>query len=272
MKKYYQQQKENAPALAGIILLIIGGIWLLGELHIRLPFWLLKPYTLLIGIGLYLGAKRNFQAPFGWMVPLGIGICWVVSNLFGVNLWKFGFPLALIGAGIYIVINAYAKPKVDPLFTNDDDKKKDEFLTEIPLMDNANIAQEEPSFTTTETIEPNAHHAYDDNVINATGIFSGIKKTINSKNFKGGDITAVMGGVDINLSYADMPSPAVIDLTVMMGGVTLVIPSGWEVKNNVTCILGGVEERRPPIVNTGNKKILVLNGTVIMGGIDIRNY
>jgi hypothetical protein len=282
------QNKQNAPAFAGVILLIIGFIWLLGEMNINLPNWVMQPYTFLIGIGIYLGAKKNFQAPFGWLIPLGIGACWMVGNLFDVNVWRFGFPAALIGAGLYIILNGIGKKKDLPLTNNTNYETNNNTENEIAITDNSYIDDDEQvqkNATTTENIvsspknaEPNteynsnANEQYNDDVLDATAIFSGIDKMITSKKFKGGDIVAVMGGVDINLSFADIQAPVVIDVTVIMGGLKLIVPAGWEVKNNIVSILGGVEERRPPMQHNEDKKLLVLKGTVLMGGVDIRNY
>jgi hypothetical protein len=283
------QNKQNAPAFAGIILLIIGFIWLLGEMNINLPNWVMQPYTFLIGIGIYLGAKKNFQAPFGWMIPLGIGAFWMSGNLFNINVWRFGFPMALIGAGIFIIINGIGKKKeLPPTNTinyepssadndniaiannafGDDDVQVDRTTATEPM--NATEPQNNKDQTTAYNAEGNDQ--YNNDVLDATAIFSGIDKMVTSKKFKGGDIVAVMGGVDINLSFADIQSPVIIDVTIIMGGLKLIVPAGWEVKNNITSILGGVEERRPPMVPNEDKKLLVLKGTVIMGGVDIRNY
>jgi Cell wall-active antibiotics response 4TMS YvqF len=276
--KNYNYQNENAPALAGIILLILGGIWLLSEMNIHLPHWLVQPYTFLIGAGIYLGAKKNFRAPFGWLIPLGIGVCWMVANVFHINIWRFGFPVALIAAGAYIIINAINKPKVMDT-TNPSFQKKTTDYDDITIVEESTTGTFDPASSAStyqeSTTTKNTDHttnAYTDDTINTTAIFSGVKKMVTSKNFKGGDIVAVLGGTDLNLTFADIQSPAVLDVMVMMGGVQIIIPQGWEVKNNITSILGGVEVRVPHPIATTDKKVLVLKGTVIMGGVDIRNF
>jgi hypothetical protein len=272
-KNNWNNSRENAPAFAGVILLILGGIWLLRELNINLPYWLVQPYTFLIGIGIYLGAKKNFQPPFGWVIPLAIGVCWMVANVFNVNIWRFGFPVALIGAGAYIVINALNGKKIIDNPTTDFQKKTDE-VDDIQIVDETiTDTNTVPSSSTADaTFANQTNTTYTDDIINTTAVFSGVKKMVTSKNFKGGEIIAILGGSDINLTFADMQSPAVLDVTVLMGGVTIIVPQGWQIKNNITSILGGVEERRPHPIATDDKKILVLKGTVIMGGVDVRNY
>jgi predicted membrane protein len=278
MRNIKNTPRENAPAIAGVILLIIGGIWLLNVLGVPFPKWLFRPYSVLAAIGIYLGAKKNFSAPFGWVIPLAISACLFTSEFFNFDLWKIGFPLALIGAGIYIVFQAYQKPKLPPSFTpeNNNNLGEDDNIVPVEYTEDHNAKRQQNTANAAANEQQNfsnSNYDYNQDVLNTTSIFSGVIKIVNSKNFKGGDIVTILGGADINLAQADMQSPAVIDLTVVMGGVKLIVPSDWEIKNNVTCLLGGVEERRPAIYpTTGEKKLLVLKGTVIMGGIDIRNF
>ena len=60
-----------------------------------------------------------------------------------------------------------------------------------------------------ETITPLSEESYtQDDIIDSTYIFSGTKKVILSKNFKGGDIVNIFGGCEIDLTQADMTTPA----------------------------------------------------------------
>ena len=61
--------------------------------------------------------------------------------------------------------------------------------------------------------------------IDATTVLGGIHKNILSKNFKGGDITIFMGGAEINLSQADIQGTASLDITQIMGGTKIIVPS-----------------------------------------------
>jgi predicted membrane protein len=109
--------------------------------------------------------------------------------------------------------------------------------------------------------------------INSTSIFGGTKKNILSKNFKGGNITNVFGGTEIHLGQADIQGTAVIETTTIFGGTKLIIPSNWTVKSQAAVIFGGVEDKRAVVPTPdASEKILVLKGTVMFGGIDIRSY
>ena len=52
------------------------------------------------------------------------------------------------------------------------------------------------------------------------------------------------------------------------------IPSHWEVKSEINCVAGGVEDKRRIVAGTENseRKLLLLEGNVFLGGIEIRNF
>lgn len=92
-----------------------------------------------------------------------------------------------------------------------------------------------------------------------------------SRPFRGADLTAVMGGVKLDLADARMEGDtAVIDVFAFWGGVEMYVPPDWTVTSQVTTLLGGfIDKRRPTsVVPT---KTLVVRGVVVMSGIEIKN-
>jgi predicted membrane protein len=108
--------------------------------------------------------------------------------------------------------------------------------------------------------------------IDATTILGGIHKNILSKNFKGGDITIFMGGAEINLSQADIQGTASLDITQIMGGTKIIVPPHWEVRSQLTSVFGNIEDKRTNIGNADPNKVLIIDGSSVFGGIEIRNY
>ena len=98
----------------------------------------------------------------------------------------------------------------------------------------------------------------------------GVKRSNSSSSFRGGAATAFMGGVDLDLHKAKMEGDrAVINVLAMMGGIGIRIPDDWTVDSKVMAFLGGVDDKtRPPEEPT---KTLVIQGTVICGGIEIKD-
>jgi predicted membrane protein len=82
-----------------------------------------------------------------------------------------------------------------------------------------------------------------------------------------------MGGSEIDLSQADISGKIVIDVTNIFGGTKLIVPSSWDVQNDITAIFGGVDDKRQISgVTLDPNKILVLDGTCMFGGIEIRSF
>ena len=101
-------------------------------------------------------------------------------------------------------------------------------------------------------------------------IMGGVKRTNLSKDFRSGEATAVMGGVDIDLRDAVMDrSEAVLDVSSVMGGVQIRVPKDWSVVSHVNTIMGGFKDDTRHPSNEDHR--LVLKGTVVMGGIKIMN-
>ncbi len=106
--------------------------------------------------------------------------------------------------------------------------------------------------------------------VNAVAILSGVNRGSNSTAFKGGELTAVMGGCEVDLRNASINGEAVLDVFAMWGGIEIRVPDGWTVIGRVTPILGGFEDRtRAPQTATTNR--LTVRGMVIMGGVEIKN-
>lgn len=112
-----------------------------------------------------------------------------------------------------------------------------------------------------------------EDVIESTCIFSGTKKSVLSKNFKGGEVVTIFGGTELNFMQADIEGSAKLEIEQVFGGTKLLIPPHWEIKSELVTIFGSLEDKRPlPAVGAERTKTLILIGTTVFGGIDIRSY
>jgi predicted membrane protein len=109
-----------------------------------------------------------------------------------------------------------------------------------------------------------------DETINAIAILAGVNRGSNSASFLGGELTAFMGGCEIDLRNAGINGEAVIDVFAMWGGIEIRVPENWTVIGRVTPIMGGFEDktRAPQGASTHR---LVIRGVVIMGGVEVKN-
>ena len=108
-----------------------------------------------------------------------------------------------------------------------------------------------------------------DDVVDVTAILGGVERRIDAAHFKGGEITAVMGGCALDLRGAQIETEAVINVFVMWGGITLKCPPDWTVMLHGTPIMGGFTDKTTPLPD--NRKRLIVRGHAVMGGVEVRN-
>lgn len=108
-------------------------------------------------------------------------------------------------------------------------------------------------------------------VINAVSILSGSNLGTASDAFQGGDLVAFMGGVEVDLSRAQISDgPAVIDAFAFWGGIEIRIPRDWAVRSRCIPILAGFEDKsEKPVGEPAG--VLIVKGFAVMGGIEIKN-
>jgi predicted membrane protein len=109
--------------------------------------------------------------------------------------------------------------------------------------------------------------------IDLTCIFSGQERKIQTAQFKGGRMTALFGGCEVDFTGAGLEGgKATVEATAIFGGVEIVVPRDWHVVIDGTPILGGVsDERRQPVAAAEAKATLYVKGTAIFGGISVKN-
>ncbi|VAW30639.1 hypothetical protein MNBD_BACTEROID07-1545 [hydrothermal vent metagenome] len=109
--------------------------------------------------------------------------------------------------------------------------------------------------------------------LNDVSLFGGGIKIIQSKSFKGGNITAVMGGSEFDLRHVEFASKvAVIDVFTLFGGTKFIIPENWTVQPDAISILGGFSDKRAVSMNSPEGSTLVIRGLVVLGGIEIKSF
>jgi predicted membrane protein len=108
-------------------------------------------------------------------------------------------------------------------------------------------------------------------VLSATAVLGGAKRRNNSQDFRGGDVTTIMGGCEIDLRTAAITPPheAVLEVFAMWGGIVIKVPTDWTVISSVDPILGGVDDKT--LTPKDDSKRFVVRGTVVMGGIEVKN-
>jgi predicted membrane protein len=235
----------------GLFILLVGVAALLKASLTGLPDWVFSWQTFLIAYGLFIGLKHGFKGA-SWFMLILIGGAFLLPEIYpDLTIRRYIWPMALIVLGIFFILRPRRRwhaeywekksgvssgPGPDPLVNPDPAYSKDDF-------------------------------------VDSTSIFGGANKIILSKDFKGGDITNIFGGTELNLIQADINGTAILEMTTIFGGTKLIIPSNWTIKSEATIIFGSIEDKRSmPTTSSSPEKVLLLKGTVIFGGIEIKSF
>lgn len=83
-------------------------------------------------------------------------------------------------------------------------------------------------------------------------------------------IFAMMGGVDLDFTEAEMP-PGTTEVTVftIMGGIDIIVPPGLNVDVAGIPLMGGFDDHSSGMVDP-NAPTLRIRGVAIMGGVDVK--
>jgi predicted membrane protein len=105
--------------------------------------------------------------------------------------------------------------------------------------------------------------------LNAIAFMSGNKQRLAAVQFRGAEATAIMGGVELDLRLAQLEGEARINVFTFWGGIEIKVPQDWCVVLNGMPLLGAIEDKTLPPMNTA--KQLIIEGYAIMGGVEVKN-
>ncbi|MDP4223322.1 MAG: DUF5668 domain-containing protein [Bacteroidota bacterium] len=114
-----------------------------------------------------------------------------------------------------------------------------------------------------------------DDYVDYVNVFSGGERQVVSQNFKGGKITSVFGGIELDLTKAILATGvAELEIACVFGGATIIVPDDWNVKIEVTPVLGGFSDSRKlfPGRTIDSTKQLLIKGAVVFGGGEVKSY
>ena len=231
--------KRSGRVIGGLFFVIIGILLLVDRMDaIDLPYWVFSWETFLITLGLFIGFRHSFRNP-SWIVLVLIGTVFLLDDMFpGFSFRVYFWPLLVILAGVWLIMSPGGQKK-----------KWNNWMNKTP---------ETPGS--------------EDDYLDSTSVFGGVKKHIISKDFKGGEVVTLFGGTELNLSQADLQGPVVLEITSVFAGTKLIVPSNWDVKSELVAVLGGVDDKRAVSAPGDANKVLILRGNAILGGIEIKSY
>jgi hypothetical protein len=258
---------DNGNITFGLVILIIGTVWLLKTMGVLIPGWVFTWPMILIAIGVVVLVKHNFQSGGGAVLIL-VGSYFLLKRefLIPVELEQYLLPVGLILLGIVIMFRRRRRYIWED-FGDWEGKKK-------AVTEDFSGSQEK-SWTQRFTGGGPISGIFNDSseFIKLEAVFTSVQKRVLSKNFKGGKAFALFGGMEIDLSQADLGEKPVLDVEISFSGLKLILPPHWDVQLDVTNMFAGVEDKRIyPQTTADPGKVLLIKGTVIFGGLEIKSY
>lgn len=217
----------------GLALVLAGGAFLLDNLHLLelrrvLPFW----PVLLMALG---GARLLTAAPGDkgeqvvGGVLLGAGGFLLLNRMGWLHMeWRELWPLVLIGLGVMVMTTRQAGPS-GPF--------------------------------------GKASHDLHDRQLDVKAVLSGQQVRVHAADFVGGQVQVVLGHVELDLSQAGFQR-AVLDISLVMGGLELRLPPDCRLRVTASSVLGQVEDKTHPPATAGRE--LELRGSLVLGGVTVR--
>jgi len=184
------------------------------------------------------------------------------------------WPLILIGYGVASLVSRRAVAGIIPIVFGL------LFLPPLPFLPHMRISHILAAWPllisaagvtlVIQALRPAAKDRSSEGTFRAVAVMAGNGRKVGAGALNGGDVIAVMGGCEIDLTAASLAGEATIDVLAFWGGIEIVVPRGWHVENRVAPILGAFTDRTAePIVTTA--PALIVRGSAIMGGIEVRN-
>ena len=236
---------RHSGALTGLFILLIGIVALAKSTISWVPDWVFSWQILLVAFGVFIGIRHNFRGG-AWLVLILVGGIFLIREIYPEFHFRQAWPIVLIVLGLFILLRPRRGWKFDS--SKRTEGTSDQFFSE------------------------DIDYSKDD-FIDSTSIFGGAKKIVISKNFRGGNIVNIFGGTELDLSQADFTGTAVLELETIFGGTKLLVPSNWSIKSEAATIFGGIEDKRKmQVITEAPEKTLLIRGTVIFGGIDIKSF
>lgn len=233
----HSREMFSARLVVGLIIVVLGAALLADNLGLFDARDLLRhiwPLALVaVGATMVRSPENQRSRPWGWvLITVGIWIFLDKLGWIGISLWQLLVPGLLLFVGGTLVWRALKGPPEQRTEAFGDDHV--EFVRSFAFM-------------------------------------SGCELRPVSRPLRGADLSALMGGIKLDLIDARMEGDiATVEVFAFCGGIEIHVPPDWTVTSKVTTLLGGfIDKRRPTsVVPT---KTLVVRGTIVMSGIEVKN-
>ncbi|HEY6621968.1 MAG TPA: DUF5668 domain-containing protein, partial [Steroidobacteraceae bacterium] len=245
--------------IIGACLVLMGVVLALEQLGVSQAYHVLRFWpAALIVLGLAMLQRTDKHSTLRALILIGVGT-WLLLNTLGLvnlDLWEFIVPLLLVFFGARIMMRNHSSSA---------DAPRDLPGTVSPP--GTTPTGQGPSGSDSASPGPN-------NPVHSSqfAMLGSCKRRWSKSVFRGAEMTAFMGGCELDLREALMGAGelAVIDVFVIMGGVNIFVPPHWTVSQEIVPLMGGVHDKTRSVPSNPAQHLLI-RGTVVMGGVEISN-
>lgn len=246
------RSRLNSRMIPGLILVIIGVLFLLDNLnylYFDLPHVIFSFPAILIIIGLLILVNSDKKGV--GIILVVVGTLWLLPRIFPWIYINGGviFSVLIIALGVYILSKRRRYSWHNHNYNKD--------MRGSGMVNSENTSDYSPNIDRLDDVS----------------IFGGGHKYFNSNSFMGGNITAIFGGSEIDLTRCKLaPGKQIIEVVAIFGGTTLILPKEWNVIIDVLPLFGGFSHKgfMNPNVVTDTESTLLIKGVVIFGGGEIK--
>jgi cell wall-active antibiotic response 4TMS protein YvqF len=262
--------------VAGGILILLGGIYLLDSFGILSAGDISRYWPLIfIGVGITKVAQARFPtqrtAGFIWIAIGGVLLLYTLHVGWFRGRDLLPILLLLIGGGlIWQAMGRRRYPLGGSGHPAETLERAREGLASFRQENAENLVQPADAGTSGGgAAGDSVNEAY----LNEFAIMGGGDRIVRSQDFRGGEVTAIMGGFGIDLRGAVIARDyATVNVFTLWGGVDLKVPEEWNVSISGVPILG-VFTNNARAFRQGDAaaKTLFVKGVAIMGGVEVKN-
>lgn len=261
-----ERWRHNVPRLVlGVLVIGLGILFTLDKLGYvdAGSLWEYWPVVLIaVGVGRVLQPRGCHGRGFGLVLIL-VGAWILLYNLDVIHqrVWDY-WPILLVLLGISMVFRAVGRPGGGSRG----------WRSRGPAMGLDDTAPQSTPGVTSAGQAPAGTAADDASAtVDCFALLGASRRRSVSQDFRGGSLTAIMGGCELDLRQASIRGgQAIIDVFAMWGGIEIKVPQDWTVALHGTPILGSFDDKTARVGGDGSK-VLVVTGAAIMGGVDIKN-
>jgi predicted membrane protein len=230
-----ESNRALGQVVVGLLVVAMGVLFLLdnlGYVGLRhaISFW---PIAFIVGGASMLVSQEQRNGHVSGLVLIGVGVLLLLKHmgLFYIS-WNMVWPVLLILAGGLILFRTMGGGR-----------------SRRVILDKTG--------------------ATPDNAIDITAILGGVERRVATPDFRGGEISALLGGCELDLRECSIVKEAVINVFTVCGGISIKVPADWTVVLDGVPVAGGFSQKTMPAADSGKR--LIITGYAIMGGVEVRN-